>query len=244
MARWAVAVATDDVAAMHEAATSFVATDPAPELGVFPFGPILAESLVRQDRHAEADEELKAYESRAQVSGRRSALMTAARVRGQLEAERMHRAAALAAFDEGLVHSRGLGMRFEQARLQESYGAALLRWGEHEQASVHLEEARNAFSAVGAAGRLAGIEKLMGSVPGSKRRDSHIRLTATEAIVARLVASGEPNKRVAQNLMVSRKAVEHHLTNIYSKLGVTSRTQLAAGYSRLVAEIGQSDSTE
>jgi len=42
------------------------------------------------------------------------------------------------------------------------------------------------------------------------------------------VASGLSNKEVASQLRVSRKAVEFHLANIYAKLGVSSRSQLAA----------------
>ena len=88
--------------------------------------------------------------------------------------------------------------------------------------------------------RCHGIPGASGECPGSHaradRQDKRLRLTPTEAIVARMVASGEPNKGVAQRLMVSRKAVEHHLTNIYAKLGITSRTQLAARYAQVVGE--------
>ena len=46
--------------------------------------------------------------------------------------------------------------------------------------------------------------------------------------MARLVASGLSNRQAAERLMVSDKAVEYHLGNIYAKLGVSSRSQLAA----------------
>ena len=41
-----------------------------------------------------------------------------------------------------------------------------------------------------------------------------------------LVVSGLPNAEVAERLVVSRKAVEYHLSNVYAKLGISSRTQL------------------
>ena len=44
--------------------------------------------------------------------------------------------------------------------------------------------------------------------------------------MARLVASGKTNREVAAELMLSPKTVEYHLGNVYSKLGVHSRTQL------------------
>ncbi|MGP8179646.1 MAG: response regulator transcription factor, partial [Acidimicrobiales bacterium] len=52
-------------------------------------------------------------------------------------------------------------------------------------------------------------------------------LTASELPVARLVAKGRTNKEAATELYVSVKTVEHHLSNIYLKLGVRSRRELA-----------------
>ncbi len=45
--------------------------------------------------------------------------------------------------------------------------------------------------------------------------------------MARLVASGASNKHVASALYVNTKTVEYHLANIYRKLGVRTRTELA-----------------
>jgi len=52
-------------------------------------------------------------------------------------------------------------------------------------------------------------------------------LTAAETRVAELVARGENNGAIAAALAVRRKTVEWHLSNIYRKAGVHSRTQLA-----------------
>ncbi|MDQ1503189.1 MAG: hypothetical protein QOD57_916, partial [Actinomycetota bacterium] len=48
-----------------------------------------------------------------------------------------------------------------------------------------------------------------------------------EARIARLAAEGASNPDIADQLYVSRRTVESHLTKIYTKLGVSSRTQLA-----------------
>jgi DNA-binding NarL/FixJ family response regulator len=52
-------------------------------------------------------------------------------------------------------------------------------------------------------------------------------LTASELRVARLVARGASNREVADWLSVSAKTVESHLTRIYGKLGVRSRSGVA-----------------
>ena len=62
-----------------------------------------------------------------------------------------------------------------------------------------------------------------------------LMLTASELPVARLVAKGRTNKEAATELYVSVKTVEHHLSNIYMKLGVRSRRELARVLERLSA---------
>jgi DNA-binding NarL/FixJ family response regulator len=52
-------------------------------------------------------------------------------------------------------------------------------------------------------------------------------LTSQELQVAIAIANGESNKEAAATLFVSTKTVEFHLSNVYRKLGVRSRTQLA-----------------
>ena len=76
-------------------------------------------------------------------------------------------------------------------------------------AAVWAERARDELSRVG------------GRVPSSSE------LTAAERRVAELVAEGLQTKQVAAALFVSPKTVEGHLTSIYAKLGVHSRTELA-----------------
>ena len=46
--------------------------------------------------------------------------------------------------------------------------------------------------------------------------------------MARLVATGRTNREVAAELIVSPKTVEYHLAHVYAKVGVRSRTELAA----------------
>jgi len=52
-------------------------------------------------------------------------------------------------------------------------------------------------------------------------------MTSQEQVVARLAAEGLSNRAIAADLVVSVKTVEYHLRNVFAKLGVTSRRQLA-----------------
>ena len=59
-----------------------------------------------------------------------------------------------------------------------------------------------------------------------------VQLTAQEQAVAQFVAGGSTNKEVAQALFIAEKTVQFHLTRIYAKFGVRSRSELAAVYAR------------
>jgi DNA-binding NarL/FixJ family response regulator len=83
---------------------------------------------------------------------------------------------------------------------------------------------------VGAAPWAEAAERELGATGERLRRRAPAapeELTAQERVIAGLVAGGASNKDVAAELFLSPKTVEAHLTRIYRKLGVNSRTQLA-----------------
>lgn len=89
-------------------------------------------------------------------------------------------------------------------------------------------EAPAAF--VGWLGLTAELERLRvdSNEAGVPRRANARRLTATERTVANLVCEGLTNPQIAERLSVSRRTIQGHLSNVFKKLSVSSRTELAA----------------
>jgi DNA-binding CsgD family transcriptional regulator len=86
-------------------------------------------------------------------------------------------------------------------------------------------------SACGASGLVdAALDELAAAGARPRQRGGHGAhlLTAAEARVARLAAGGASNREIAQELFVTLKTVEMHLSSAYRKLDISSRAQLAA----------------
>ena len=107
--------------------------------------------------------------------------------------------------------------------------------GRGEKAVPSLHQARDTLASIGAAPFLervdtdltsAGFEPVEVVATASRTAKSPLDLTDRERDVAVLVAKGFTNPEVAEELYVSRKAVEYHLHNIFGKLGITSRREL------------------
>ncbi len=117
---------------------------------------------------------------------------------------------------------------FERARTQLDFGERLRRSGQKKRAREHLYRALATFEALGAAAwaRRAGSEL---EATGERRRsgpDARQSLTPREMQVALAVAGGASNAEVAAALFLTPKTVEYHLTRVYRKLGLRSRTDL------------------
>ena len=142
--------------------------------------------------------------------------------------------------DEAVGHVRAAAERFEgmgspweagQARLAE--GNALRRLGRRREAARALEIAIVIFAGLGAHPALRRAEDALRRARPRRREAG--QLTAAENRVAALVANGRTNREVAATLFTTVATVEAHLTRIYSKLGIRSRTDLA---NRLRGEAG------
>ena len=115
-----------------------------------------------------------------------------------------------------------LSAPYEVARCRVLIGRALRLLGDAESAAADLDEARRAFASLGAAPAEHDVAKLLGDAraPGG--------LSPREIEVLRLVAAGNSNPEIAAALVLSEKTVARHLSNIFAKLDVGSRTAAAA----------------
>ncbi len=102
--------------------------------------------------------------------------------------------------------------------------------GRRPEAIARLRSARARLEQLGARPYLAACDQELvacGILVPARHAQGIVGLTATELSVARLVAAGRSNRETAAELYVSVKAIEFHLSNIFTKLGISSRRALA-----------------
>ncbi|MEU2038509.1 AAA family ATPase [Nocardia niwae] len=119
----------------------------------------------------------------------------------------------------------------ERGRLHLSYGEWLRRQRRVVESRAHLRTAREIFDALGftAWSERARLElRSAGESSPNHDPDARDRLTPHELSIARLAAQGLTNREIGQRLYLSHRTVSTHLHRIFPKLGVSSRTDLAA----------------
>jgi DNA-binding CsgD family transcriptional regulator len=118
----------------------------------------------------------------------------------------------------------GLDAPYEAARVRVLVGVACRALGDEDGAAMELDAARWVFDQLGAGPDLARVADLDRPAPASPPAP----LTTREAEVMRLVARGRTNREVAAELFISDKTVARHLSNIFAKLGLSSRAAATA----------------
>jgi len=224
----AAAVAADDAARLLVAAEPAEALMQHADPGVFPFGPAVAEALVRLGRLGEAEVRLGAYEQRARKLDRCLAQMHALRVRGMLDAARRDPGAARGAFERALQVGAGLEMPLEVARVRLAFARSLMEAGDAVGARRQLRDAERLLVTAGAFGWMPSLERLRAQLSRVGGPHHWQRLTRAETRVAELAARGLSNPQIAAALFLSRKTVEYHLSNVFAKLRITGRGDLSA----------------
>lgn len=113
---------------------------------------------------------------------------------------------------------------YETARVRVLIGLACRALGDDDGAALELDTARTAFERLGAAPDLARIRSLMQGEPTDRPHG----LTRRELQVLRLVATGRTNKEIARELCLSGRTIDRHVSNLFNKLNVSSRTAATA----------------
>jgi DNA-binding NarL/FixJ family response regulator len=112
---------------------------------------------------------------------------------------------------------------YDAARARVLIALASRELGDDDTAELELETARSVFARLGATPELDRITELS-RIPGDARHG----LSPREVEVLRLVAGGKSNRAIAADLVISEHTVARHVQNIFTKLGVSSRTEAAA----------------
>jgi DNA-binding CsgD family transcriptional regulator len=113
---------------------------------------------------------------------------------------------------------------YEEARVRVLIGLACRMLGDDDGAAMELDAAAAAFRQLGAAPDRTRAEQLARGTAS----ESTGGLTPRELQVLRLVAAGKTNRAIAADLAISEKTVARHVSNIFTKLGVSSRAAATA----------------
>ncbi|MFP3900431.1 MAG: response regulator transcription factor [Acidimicrobiia bacterium] len=147
---------------------------------------------------------------------------TAATARGQLLLAEDHATEALAELRRAAARWRELGLRWEAATVRVLISQAMQQLGDREGAELEREAARSELAGLGSQ-HAQRVEEMT-----IDRRQPPRGLTERERDVLRLVAAGWTNRQIAQELILSEHTIARHVSNIFTKLGVSSRTAAAA----------------
>lgn len=193
----------------------------------------LPTSIDRVEAALEAgrDEAAAAWAAGAQAWAGATGLPHAAAVAGHCAALCAPAAEQPALLEAVLARHAELDRPYEQARTQLALGRVLRRRRTRVAAREQLRAAAQGFEAIGAlAWAERAREELRATGESVRRRDPAARdeLTAQERLVASLVAEGLANKEIAARLFLSPRTIDFHLRNVFAKLGIASRTELAA----------------
>lgn len=132
---------------------------------------------------------------------------------------------ALAALRGAWQVWRELAAPYEAARVRILIGRCCRALGDEDSAALELESARRALAQLGAHPDLARLAALTRPAPDPTVTRG---LTARELQVLRLVAAGKTNHAIAADLVLADKTVDRHVSNIFAKLGVSSRAAATA----------------
>ena len=183
-----------------------------------------AEALLELGRVDEAVRVIDLWEADARRLRRDRVLAQVTRCRGLVAAGRGTVDEAVSLLEQAVARHDEVGDGFGKARALLALGIVLRRARQKRSAREAIQAAHGAFAELGAATWVEKARDELGRIGGRTREEE---LTAAERRVAVLVAAGRTNREVAAQLFLGERTVAGHLTRIYAKVGVRSRTELA-----------------
>jgi DNA-binding CsgD family transcriptional regulator len=197
-----------------------------PYWATFPFWGDLFEALVSLGEVDRAQKMLADIDVHRHAAERPGTAPMLARCRGLVMAASGSLEEGAAWLEESIRLQQGRPAPLERARTLLALGEVQRRAKRRRAARETLQEALSSFESLGARLWAERARKELGRIGGRRPHAPH-ELTPTERRVAELVAEGKTNKEVAAVLVLADRTVESALTQIYRKLGVRSRTELA-----------------
>lgn len=215
------------------------------------FLPAQVEIMLATGRLEEAERAAEELEGVAATSGSEILRAIAARARGEVALTQGDARGAIAPLRSAFVVWQEIGAPYISATIRVRLGQACRALGDEEGARLEFDAARSVFAALGAAPDLARIDLLeharqpvarasagassgtgeSGPASASEGRVEAGRphgLTIRELEVLRLIATGKTNKAIGEDLYLSEKTVDRHVSNIFNNLDVSSRAAATA----------------
>jgi DNA-binding CsgD family transcriptional regulator/tetratricopeptide (TPR) repeat protein len=204
----------------------------------------LVRGLLALDRHADAERAADAAALVAATTGLRFAAAVSERAAARITLAAGDAGDAGGAAERALAAAAGadeLGAAIEAGQARILAGRALAQAGDGERATAELERAAAAFDAMGAPRYRAEAERELGRLGHRRHRRTRAgaagtgdvsSLTERELEVARLIVDRRTNAQIAAELFLSTKTVETHVRNLFQKLGVSSRVEVARAVER------------
>jgi DNA-binding CsgD family transcriptional regulator len=147
------------------------------------------------------------------------------KARGAVELAEGDAASATTSLREAFALLQRLNAPYHAAQARVLLGCAYQALGDTDGAMLEVQAARGCCQQLGAVSDLRALDALLGR---AAPQPNACGLSARELEVLRLVASGKTNKLIAQELSLSEKTVDRHVSNILTKLDVPSRAAATA----------------
>lgn len=232
------AVSRDDYPAAHahlDRLARLIAATGLDQPSVIRFLPDEIEALAALGETGLAEAHLRRLDARGRALDRPWALATAARCRAHLAGIAGDHEGARAACAAAVAEHERLPMPFELGRTLLTQGITQRRARRKSAAGESFGRALAIFERLGAPLWAAKARQELSAIAS---RPIATGLTQTQHRVAALIAQGQTNREIAAAMFITVNTVQTHVRHIFQKLGVRSRTELAAAFLATSARTG------